>query len=105
MLEWLTELRETFYLVDDWLFQEQPDGTDVFGKAWGKGVGLLGSFLGCYSPLASMGLPTWKLSKPYPLGFYLVTQMVKNLPAVLGDLGLIPGSGRCSGEGNGYLPR
>ena len=31
----------------------------------------------------------------------LVAQMVKNLPA--GDLGLIPGSGRSSGEGNGYL--
>ena len=29
--------------------------------------------------------------------------MVKNLPANAGDAGLIPGSGRSSGEGNGYL--
>ena len=27
--------------------------------------------------------------------------MVKNLPAKVGDTGLIPGSGRCPGEGNG----
>ena len=31
----------------------------------------------------------------------LVPQMVKNLPAMLGDLGLIPGLGRSPGEGNG----
>ena len=31
----------------------------------------------------------------------LVTQMVKNLPASAGDPGLIPGSGRSAGEGNG----
>ena len=30
-----------------------------------------------------------------------MTQTVKNLPAVQGDLGLIPGSGRSPGEGNG----
>ena len=28
--------------------------------------------------------------------------MVKNLPASTGDVGLIPGSGRSPGEGNGY---
>jgi len=27
--------------------------------------------------------------------------MVKNPPANAGDMGLIPGSGRCLGEGNG----
>jgi len=27
---------------------------------------------------------------------------VKNLPANAGDVGSIPGSGRCPGEGNGY---
>ena len=27
--------------------------------------------------------------------------MIKNLPANAGDLGSIPGSGRCPGEGNG----
>ena len=35
------------------------------------------------------------------LGASLVAQMVKNLPA-LQDLGSIPGSGKCPGEGNGY---
>ena len=28
--------------------------------------------------------------------------MLKNLPAIAGDTGLIPGSGRSPGEGNGY---
>ena len=32
----------------------------------------------------------------------LVAQMVRNLSNA-GDLGLIPGSGRSTGEGNGYL--
>ena len=31
----------------------------------------------------------------------LMSQMVKNLPAKEGDMGLIPGSGRSPGEGNG----
>ena len=30
----------------------------------------------------------------------LVAQLVKNLPANTGDMGLIPGSGRSPGEGN-----
>ena len=30
-----------------------------------------------------------------------MVQMVKNLPAIAGDLGLISGSGRSLGEGNG----
>ena len=32
----------------------------------------------------------------------LVAQLVKNPPANAGDLGLIPGLGRCLGEGKGY---
>ena len=32
----------------------------------------------------------------------LVAQLVKNAPANVGDLGLNPGLGRSSGEGNGY---
>ena len=32
----------------------------------------------------------------------LVAQMVKNLPEMQVDPGLIPGLGRLSGEGNGY---
>ena len=35
------------------------------------------------------------------LGFS-VAQLVKNLPAMWGDLGLIPGLGRSPGEGKGY---
>ena len=35
------------------------------------------------------------------LGASLVAQMVKNLSANAGDLGLIPGLGRSPGEGNG----
>ena len=35
------------------------------------------------------------------LGFP-VAQMVKNLPAIPGDLGSIPGLGRSPREGNGY---
>lgn len=31
-----------------------------------------------------------------------MAQEVKNLPAMQGDLGPIPGSGRIPGEGNGY---
>ena len=32
-----------------------------------------------------------------------MAQMLKNLPAVVGDPGLIPGSGRFPGEGHGFL--
>ena len=32
----------------------------------------------------------------------LVLQIVNNLPANAGDMGLIPGSGRSPGEGNDY---
>ena len=35
----------------------------------------------------------------------LVVQMVKDLPANAGDLGLIPGSGRAPGEENGNPPQ
>ena len=41
----------------------------------------------------------------YPLQYSwasLVAQLVKNLPAILGELGLIPGLGRFPGEGKGY---
>ena len=38
---------------------------------------------------------------PLVLAASLVAQMVKNLPANAGDLGLIPGLGRSPGEGNG----
>ena len=31
-----------------------------------------------------------------------MVQLVKNLPAIMGELGSIPGSGRLAGEGKGY---
>ena len=37
----------------------------------------------------------------HPCRASLVAQVVKNLPANAGDTGLIPGSGRFPGEGNG----
>ena len=37
----------------------------------------------------------------YILNMTLMVQMVKNLPAIAGGLGLIPGLGRSLGEGNG----
>ena len=45
MLEWLTELRKTIYLLGDQFTirdtsQEQPDGRDTQGKMWRKGVEL-----------------------------------------------------------------
>ena len=46
-----------------------------------------------------MQIRTGKLSM---LGFS-TGSLVKNLPASAGDLGLIPGSGRSPGEGNGKL--
>ena len=44
--------------------------------------------------------------KEYAQWWAQVTPVVENLPANTGDIrdvGLIPGSGRCPGEGNGYL--
>ena len=41
------------------------------------------------------------LSCPYLVWASLVAQMVKNPPAIVGVLGLIPGLGRSPGEGNG----
>ena len=46
LLDWLMELRETFYLLGNlfiikrYIAQEQPDGRDVQGKVWGKGTEL-----------------------------------------------------------------
>ena len=45
---------------------------------------------------------TLEVNIPPNHGSSLVAQMVKNLPANAGDPGLIPGSGRSPGEGNGY---
>ena len=55
-----------------------------------------------------LGGPTLRISASLGLGGaqefeFLVAQVVKNLPGIAGDPGLIPGSGRCPGAGNGYL--
>ena len=39
----------------------------------------------------------------YVLLVSILSQLLKNPPANAGDAGSIPGSGRSSGEGNGYL--
>ena len=68
-------------------------------------------FTSCLFPFADLGLHYFPYLQPLPqLGGYsflgdvwnsLVAQSAKNLPAVQGDLGSIPGSGRSLGEGNG----
>ena len=50
--------------------------------------------------LAIVGVPDDLTSNNLKLGF-LGGSVVKNLPANAGDAGLIPGSGRFPGEGNG----
>lgn len=47
LLQWLTELRERFHLLDYWLImkgctQGQSDGGDALGKVWGRDMGLPG---------------------------------------------------------------
>lgn len=68
LLEWLTKLRETFYLLDHWfMIKEYNSGTargqKCLGQAWKKG-----NCSGTRS-LSSTCSPTWKLSEPYPFGF------------------------------------
>lgn len=64
-----------FYLLDYQVYykrmltQKQPDGRHAEAKVWAKG-----EEIPC-SPAAplfsiSMCLPTWKLSEPYPFGFW-----------------------------------
>ena len=45
--------------------------------------------------------PASIIQGPLPLRASLVAQTVKNLPAIAGDLGLVPGLERFPGEGNG----
>ena len=60
--------------------------------------------LRCVPPSLLVLLPFCLLLRILSTGFRasLVSQLVKNLPANAGDPGLIPGSGRLPGEGNGY---
>ena len=45
--------------------------------------------------------PASIIQGPLPLRASRVAQTVKNLPAIAGDLGLVPGLERFPGEGNG----
>ena len=55
---------------------------------------------------------TYRYSATYCSHYFLCTfvmgfpcgSVTKNLPDNAGDLGVIPGSGRSPGRGNGYLP-
>ena len=49
-----------------------------------------------------MKISRYSTDDKYPCSYFPVT-VVKNLPASAGDTGLILGSGRSPGEGNGYL--
>ena len=49
-----------------------------------------------WGSLATIGLEWCRISWGFPGG-----SVVKNLPASAGDAGLIPGSGKSPGEGNG----
>ena len=62
---------------------------------WCREEAHLSNLFTCPVPFVS------KRENSYCICTYLVAQMVKHLPAILGDPGSIPGSGRSSGEGNG----
>ena len=72
LLEWLTELREAFHLLDHQLIINEyvsgtVDGRGAQDKAWGKGVGP--SCAGCTPSLISNSSPAQKLLEPC-LSFY-----------------------------------
>lgn len=75
LLEQLTELRESLYLLDHRFIikdktQKQQNGRNALGKVWGKGAEFPCSLGSHQSPQITMYLPTRKLSKPVLLGFY-----------------------------------
>ena len=72
LLEQLIELRETVHLLDHQfkdIASEQRDGREALVKVWGKGRGAAMLSLAYHIFQISMCPPTWKLSKPSPLGF------------------------------------
>ena len=65
-------------------------------------------YMGIYSLVNLLGpkntppdMPKWSSLRLHGGWASLVAQMVKNLPAIAGDLDSTPGSGRSPGEGNG----
>ena len=70
LLEWLTESRESFYLLDyQFIIKDYNSGTARSKRCIGQGMGE-----GCRALMLSEhatlpeSLPTWKLSKPHPFG-------------------------------------
>ena len=66
LLERLTELRETLYLLD---YRFIIKGRYAQGKVWGKDTELPYPLRELHSPHLSTCSRTWKLAEPCPLGF------------------------------------
>lgn len=76
LLGWLTELRGTFYLLEDWCITKgynsgtatwvPPLMEDVHRARYRERVSTSMASPGCFSPWISTGSPTWKLSKLCP---------------------------------------
>lgn len=73
LLEGLTELGETFYLREYWFStkdmikntDEHPDGTEAWGKVWGKGHG--SPMLSEHAPLLKYACVHQARNSPRPL--------------------------------------
>ena len=73
-----------------------PPGSSVHGDSPNEHTGV-----GCHA-LPTGDLPNPGIKPRSPVLASLVAQLVKNPPAMRGDLGSIPGLGRSPGEGRGY---
>ena len=63
-------------------------------STWGRRVG--------YNLVTKQQRSVFHILIPFILSATVVAQLVKNPPAIAGDLGLIPRLGRSPAEGNGY---
>ena len=73
LLEQLTEIRKTVYLLDycfivEDITQEQPDGRDAWDTVQGKSAVYM--LCGYHFPHISICSPPWNLYEPHPSGFY-----------------------------------
>ena len=73
-----------------------PPGSSVHGDSPNEHTGVGGHAL----PLGDLPNPGIKPRSPVLAS--LVAQLIKNPPAMQGDLGSVPGLGRSPGEGKGY---
>lgn len=87
LLEQLTELRGTFYLLVYYQRRElrTATGRDAQGKVGGMGVELPCSLLRHPSPSTSLGSPTEKLWEPCPNGFLWRPRYVGQIDYIIGQ--------------------